>query len=97
MSSTCFKNPENPSCIGLLLINSKNDVDEVLVLESGLSNFHRLVASVLKSYFQKEDPNINIYRDYKYFDYEMFSNKLECELSKVGSIKLNYDILKMFV
>ena len=51
MSSTCFKNPENPSCIGLLLINSKNDVDEVLVLESGLSNFHMLDASVLKSYF----------------------------------------------
>ena len=26
---TCFKNPENPSCINLLLTNSKNNFDEV--------------------------------------------------------------------
>ena len=31
---TCFKNPENPSCIDLLLTNSKNNFDEALVLES---------------------------------------------------------------
>ena len=50
--------------------------------------------SVLKSYFKKEDPKVIIYRDYKYFDNEMFSNELENELSKIGSLTLNYDIFK---
>ena len=46
---SCFKNPENPSCIGLLLKNLKNNFDEAVVLELGLSDFHKLVVSALKS------------------------------------------------
>ena len=46
---TCFKNPENPSCIGLLLKNLKNNFDEAVVLELGLSDFHKLVVSALES------------------------------------------------
>ena len=49
---------------------------------------------VLKSYFEKEDPKVIIYRDYKYFDNEKFSNELENELSKIGLVTLNYDIFK---
>ena len=45
----CFKNPENPSCIDLLLTNSKNDFDETVVLESFPFDFHKLAMSVLKS------------------------------------------------
>ena len=80
-----------------MLTNSKNNFDEVLVLELGLSDFHKLVVSVLKSYFKKDAPKVIIYRDYKYFDNEEFTNELENELSKIGSLTLNYDILKMFV
>ena len=35
-----------------------------------------------------------MYRGYKYFDNEKFSNEFENELSKVGSLTLNYDIFK---
>ena len=63
---------KNPSCIGLLLTNSKNNFDETLNLESGLSDFIDL--SVLKSYFKREDPKVIMYWDYKYFDKEKFSN-----------------------
>ena len=49
---------------------------------------------VLKNYFKKEDLKVNYYRDYKYFDNEMFSNDPENELSKIGSLALNYDIFK---
>ena len=56
----CFKNPENPSYINLLLKNSKSNFNEALVLESGLSDFHKLVVPVLKSYFKKEAPNVII-------------------------------------
>ena len=48
-TSTCFKKRENPSSIDLLLTNSKNNFDEAVVLESGLSDFHKLVVSVFKS------------------------------------------------
>ena len=93
-TSTCFKKPENPSSIDLLLTNSKNNFDEAVVLESGLSDFHKLVVSVLKRYSKKKkDSKVIIYRDFKYFDKEMFSNELENELSKMGSLTLNYDIL----
>ena len=51
---TCFKNPENPSCIDLLLTNSKNNFDETVVLELGLSDFHKLVVSVLKVTLKKK-------------------------------------------
>ena len=64
-----------------------------VALESGLSDSHKLV-SVLKSYFKKEDPKVIYYRDYKHFDNEMFSNELENELKKIGSLTLNYDIFK---
>ena len=95
---TCFKNPENPSCIDFLLTNSKNNFNETLVLESGLSDFRKLDVSILKSYYKKEAPKVIIYREYKYFDNENFSNELENELSKIGSLTLNYDIiLEMFV
>ena len=66
--------------------NSKNNFDGALVLESGQSDLPKLFVSVSKSYFKKEDPKVAIYRDYKYFDNEMFSNELENELSKIGSI-----------
>ena len=91
---TCFKNPESPSCINLLLTNSKNNFYETVVLGSGLSDFHKLAMSVLKSYFKKEDSKVIYYRDYKYFDNETFSNELENELSKIGSLALSYDIFK---
>ena len=77
--------------------NSKNNFDKVLVLESGLSDFHKFVVSVLKSYFKKEAPKVIIYRDYKYFDDEKFSNELENELSKIGILTLHYDIIKNVV
>ena len=52
------------------------------------------VLSVLKSYYKKEDPKVIYYRDYKYFDNKIFSNELENELKKIGSLTLNYNIFK---
>ena len=35
-----------------------------------------------------------MYRDYKYFDNEKLSNEPENEISKIGSLTLNYDSFK---
>ena len=38
----CFKNPDNPSCINLILTNSPRSFQDSSVFETGLSDFHKL-------------------------------------------------------
>ena len=64
---TCFKNPNNPSCIDLFLTNTVRSFQETQVFETGLSDFHKLVVTVLNSTFPKSPPNIVAYKGYKNF------------------------------
>ena len=50
---TCFKNPSNPSCIYLFLTNITRSFQETQVFETSLSDFLKLVVTVLKSTFPK--------------------------------------------
>ena len=50
---TCFKNPEKPSCIDLILTNRPNSFQTTCVTETGLPDFHRMTVSVLKMRFLK--------------------------------------------
>ena len=45
---TCFKNPDRPSCIDLLLTNFPKSFSKSQTLETGLSDFHKLTLTVLK-------------------------------------------------
>ena len=47
---TCYKNPERPSCIDLFLSNCENHLLKTEILETGLSDFHKLIitATMLK-------------------------------------------------
>ena len=38
--STCYKNPDKPTCIDLILTNSPKQFQATLTLETGLSDFH---------------------------------------------------------
>ena len=40
---TCLKNPENPSCIALILTNSPYSFQHSCVIETGLSDFHKMI------------------------------------------------------
>ena len=62
---TCYKNVENPSTIELILTNRKHSFQSTTVLEVGISDFHKLILTVLKANFQKAKPKIITYRDYK--------------------------------
>ena len=53
---TCFKNPENPCCIDLILTNKPRSFLSTCVIETGLSDFHRMAVSVLKTHFRKQIP-----------------------------------------
>ena len=62
-NSICYKNREKSSCVDLSLTN--------YVLETGLSNFLKMTATLTKIYFKKYDPKILAYRDYKNFDKDL--------------------------
>ena len=85
---TCFKNPENPSCIDLILTNCSRSFQNTGVFETGLSDFHKLTFTVLKHYYPKQKPKVVFYRKYKNFRNYLFRSELENELS-------NYDINNM--
>ena len=53
---TCFKNPNNPSCIDLFLTNTIRSFQENQVFETGLSGFHKLIITILLSTFPKSPP-----------------------------------------
>ena len=50
---TCYKNPNKPSCIDLILINKQRSFQHSCVIETGLSNFHKMTVTVIKIFFEK--------------------------------------------
>ena len=62
--STCYKSPTNLSCIDLFLTNSPNSFQKSTAVETSLSDFSKLIGTVMKSYSPKQTPNIVIYRKY---------------------------------
>ena len=60
---TCFKSMENPSCIDLLLTNSPLSFQSTTTVETGLSDFHKMAVTVMKTTFPKAEPQIHYYRD----------------------------------
>ena len=78
---TCFKNPENPSCINLILTNSPYSFQNSCVIETGLSDFYKMILSVMKTTFPKLKPRIVQYRDYAQFSNGNFRKNLLENLS----------------
>ena len=72
---TCFKTPEKP-CIDLILINCPRSCQNSCVIETGLSDFHKLVVRAIKTTYKKSQPKTIIYRSYKYFNNESFREEL---------------------
>ena len=64
-SNTCFKG--SGSCIDLILTNRKYCFKHTSTFETGLSDHHNLIYSMLKTTFKKEESKRFIYRDYENF------------------------------
>ena len=73
---TCFKNLEKPSCIDLILTNCPRSFQNSCVIETGLSDYHKLVVTVMKTTYKKSQPKIVTYRKYKNFDNDIFRESL---------------------
>ena len=78
---TCFKNPEIPKTIDLILTNRPRSFCNSDTLETGISDFHELTVTVLKMFFKKQSPNIISYRNYKNFSNDSFRTNLINEIS----------------
>ena len=74
---TCYKNLDNPSCIDLILTNRFNSFQNSIAIESGLSDFHKLTGTVLKTIFKKLPPKTVTYRCYKTFSQLDFRFEIE--------------------
>ena len=79
---TCFKIPDHPSCKDLILTNIQKSFQNSTIIETGLSDFHKLTVTILKSYFKKQKPKELIYRDFKNFSNQQFRTELVKELHK---------------
>ena len=88
---TCYKNPENPSCIDLILTNRSLSFQDTNVIETGLSDFHKLTATVLKTYFKKKAPKIITYRNYKKFSALQFREEIDDFFSRCNIVSMSSD------
>ena len=74
---TCFKS-ENPKCIDLVLTNRDRSVHSTTTVETGLSDFHKMILTVLKTKCQKIGASVINYRSYKNLNESDFKRDL-CE------------------
>ena len=79
---TCFKSLSNPSCTDLVITNSSCNFQNTKAILTGLSDFHKMVISVLKHTFHRSAPKELVYRDYKNFDRVIFKKELDDKLNQ---------------
>ena len=80
---TCFKNPLNPSSIDVILTNKSKSFLNNINVETGLSDFHRMTVSTMRTFFPKQAPIKIKYRSYKKFSQHDFNAELEYRLVKL--------------
>ena len=55
---TCFENPDFPTSKDVMLTTSDRSFYNSCVIETGLSDFHKMIVTVMKTNFQKKEPKI---------------------------------------
>ena len=79
---TCCQS-NNPASIDLVLISRKNRFKLSNIFETGLSDHHELVLTILKSESFKGTPKIKMYRSFKKFNIENFNTILKKNLENL--------------
>ena len=85
---TCWKSPKG-SCIDLILSNKKSSLQHTGTMETGISDHHMLIYTMLKTHYVKFPPKKISYRNYTKFDKENFLNDLRYNLSILNIVKYN--------
>ena len=88
---TCYKNAKNPSSIDVMLTNREKRFCNSMTIESGLSDFHKLTVTVLKTYYKKQEPIKIKYRSFKNFNENNFKMDLSLKLENFNTECMTYD------
>ena len=88
-NSTCSKG--DSSCVDLILTNRKYCFENTSSFETGISDHHHLIHSMLKTTFEKEESKIVTYRNYKQFQSENFEKDLTSSLINCNGEYENYE------
>ena len=72
--NTCFKG--KGSCIDLILTNRRYSFKHTSSNETGLSDHHHLISSMMKTTFEKEESKVLVYQNYKNFSFNSFKSEL---------------------
>ena len=87
-----------PRTIDLILTNRDSNFQNTASIETGLSDFHCMVVTVVKGGFIKRGPKIINYRDYRKFDIDSFRKDLKERLLRQSQQALiSYDIFDAIV
>ena len=60
--NNCFKYPEKPSCIDLIITNRPKCFQNSVKLEAGLSDFYNTTLRVMKVFYKNQKPTIITYK-----------------------------------
>ena len=60
--ATCLKNPDKPQCIDLMLTNRNRSFQNSCVIVTGLSDFHKMTVTIIRSHLSRLGPKINLCR-----------------------------------
>ena len=77
-NNTCFKGDD--PCIYLIFTNRKDCFKNTSSFETGISDHHHLIYSILKTTFEKEESKKVTYCSYKQFQWENFGKDLTSSL-----------------
>ena len=87
---TCFKS-ENNSLLDFIITSNKRRVYDTLSLNTGISDFHNLVAFSTKMHVPKLGRRRIQYRTFKNFDETSFKHDIEMAPYHVGEIFDDFD------
>ena len=79
--NTFYKN-SNPSCIDLIITNKFRIFQNSCKFETELSDFQKMILTVLKSSFAKQKPRVVNCRNYKFFINTFFRDQVLNKLRK---------------
>ena len=79
----CFENPNNPSSIDLFLRNHARSFQNTTTLENGLSNSHKMIVTVIKVHYKKQNKKSSKTEATKHFQ-KILLTKVKNELLKIN-------------
>ena len=95
-SPTCFKS-ENKSLLDVILTSNKRRVAHTLNVNTGISDFHNLIAFSTKIQIPKTGNKYIQYRSYKKFDEALFKHDIANAPYHVGNIFDDFDDIYWYI